>query len=967
MNLQFCLIMLKSALFIPNRQQKRQPDYGEQLPIGYLKPVAEYAGQCFFHIDTINKRLRYVNRCAKSFAISSFIPVKDFITAAGKSLKHYSMIKITETTVVYGIICCFLLASCATSKKSSTPLQVVAPVIKTDAPVKTKKASFFETVAKQGTTDKGFCAIHKMDNKYYFEIPDSIFDKDILIVNRISKAAAQLRPDHDYAGYGADQIGENVIQFCKGTNNKVFIKKIEYSSSRSTDSSENGMYRAVLNSNLPPIMAAFDIKGWAPDSSSLLIDMTDYINNDNELLFFSGQQRRVYNLGYLQNDKSYIQKVAAFPLNIEIKTVKTFSNANPGLAQSLPYLTYELNTSIVLLPKNPMKTRYVDERVGYFGRGYVDFDIAHPQGFNGSWLVTRWRLEPKDEDIEQYKKGILVEPKKPIVFYIDPATPKKWVPFLIRGVNAWQKAFEKAGFKNAIYALEAPLNDPEWSLEDTRHSAIVYKASWVQNASGPNVNDPRTGEILEAHINWYHNITEILHDWYFIQAAASDSNARKMIFDDSVMGKLITYVCTHEVGHTLGLAHNFASSSTVPVDSLRNKKWVEANGMCPSIMDYSRFNYVAQPEDSVGEKGLIGQIGAYDEWAIEWGYRWFPQLKTAAEEKDYLNKWVIKKLEDPRLLFAYSGARCQTEDLGDDAIKAGTYGIRNLKRIMPELINWSKLPDENYDGINKMERQLIYQFQTYLSHVSENIGGRYETPKTVNQKGNVLEYVSPQQQKAAVDFLQQEIFKTPEWLFNKETYAVTGGIGHIGILNIQKEVLNDIMAPQKLNRLIYSQALQPAKAYSPNQFFTDLENGIWCELQRAEPISLYRRNLQKAYVARLLSLQNATGYNTTAAYTTDLSLIDLLSVLKAHKLQLQKKIMAAMSKYKDEETRWHLADMIDRLKSSSESDTQPFNKKGNSSAIDDSKQYNLLDEVPGYNSFMQAKQGNCWGNSRDNK
>ncbi len=870
---------------------------------------------------------------------------------------------ITTTPVkIVAMLCCCWLVSCSVFKPGSKPGNYVSKEVNLDSIIRKKPASLYELVTRKAVADKGFCNVYKTDEKYYFELPDSIFNKDILIVNRISKAAAQVRPDHDYAGYGADQIGEHVIQFCRGANNKVFIKKIEYSGSRSTDSSENGMYKAVQNSNLSPIMATFDIKSYSPDSSSLLLDLTDYINSDNELFYFSGQQRRSYNLGSMQDDKSYIQKVAAFPQNLEIRTVKTFNNSNPGMAMSLPYLTYELNTSMVLLPKTLMKTRTVDERVGYFGRGYVDFDIPHPQGFDGTWLVNRWRLEPKEVDMEKYKNGELVEPKKPIIFYIDPATPKKWVPYLITGVNAWQKAFEKAGFKNAVYALEAPTNDPEWSLEDTRHSAIVYKASWVQNASGPNVNDPRTGEILEAHINWYHNVTEILHDWYFAQASACDSAARKMIFDDTLMGKLITYVCSHEVGHTLGLAHNFAASASVPVDSLRNKNWVEKNGICPSIMDYARFNYVAQPEDGISEKGMIGQIGPYDEWAIEWGYRWLPNLKTAKEEKEFLNKWVLQKLEDPRLLYAYSGARCQSEDLGDDAVKAGGYGIRNLKRVMPQLVNWSKMPDETYSGVNKMEQELLDQFHTYLSLASQTIGGRYETPKTVGQKGTVLEYVPAAKQKAAVEFLQQQLFTTPKWLFNKETYTVTGGIGHIGLLNIQKDILNNMLSPQKLNRLISCQALQPTTAYTPNQFLNDLEDGIWSELIAGKPIDLYRRNLQKAYVAKLLGLQNAAGYNTAAVYTTDLSLIDLLSVVKAHKIKLLKKITAAMAKYKDEETVWHLTDLADRLKSTTEADLQPGAKRSTGNALtDDGKETYLLDAMPAYETILQSKLANCWG------
>lgn len=851
--------------------------------------------------------------------------------------------------------------SCSLNKKTTTVVKTRSFEIRIDSSYRPKPKSFYENIVKNEDGNQGFCRFFKVSNKYYFEIPDSVFGKDILVVNRIAKAAAVVKPDNQYAGYGADQIGESIIQFCKGANNKIFIKKIEYSGSRSIDSGENGLYRAVMNSNLSPIMAAFDVQAWAPDSSSALIDMTEYISKDNELFFFSGQQRRLYNLGRLEDDRSYIQQVSTFPLNIEIKTVKTFTNGNSGLAQSLPYLTYELNTSMVLLPQTPMRPRLVDQRVGYFGRGYVDFDIPHPQGFNGTWMATRWRLEPKKEDIDRYNEGELVEPQKPIIYYIDPATPKKWIPYLIKGVNAWQKAFEKAGFKNAIYAVEAPVNDPSWSLEDSRHSAIVYKASWIQNASGPNVNDPRTGEILESHINWYHNVTEVLRDWYFTQASPSDPAARKMEMDDSLMGKLITYVCSHEVGHTLGLAHNFASSSTVPVDSLRSKSWVDKNGICPSIMDYARFNYVAQPEDSLTEKQLIPGIGAYDEWAIEWGYRWLPTFKNAAAEKEFLNNWVINKLQDPALLFTYSGARCQAEDLGDDAVKAGSYGIRNLQRIMPQLQQWTRLPNENYESVSKMEDQLTYQFNRYLVNAGKSIGGTYFTPKTVEQEGVLLEYVGREKQKAAVDFLTKELFTTPRWLCNNQLYGLTGGNGYSVVLDLQKNMLGDIMSRQTLTNLIYCQSLQPTTAYTPAQLLGDLESGIWSELSSGAVVDLYRRNLQKAYVAQLLNLQNAAG-NPTAMYSSGMGMTDLLSVIKAHKFHLQKRVAEALAKCRDEETRWHLLDIAERLKSTNGEGYQNFLRKNGSTALNSTLQSEQpAATVPSFEKYMRSANFNCWG------
>jgi len=857
---------------------------------------------------------------------------------------------------------CAWLVSCSTTQKNKATTVISSVGIKTDSAYLLKPKSFYENIIKKGPGEsKGFCLYHFVDNKYYFEVPDSVLGKDILVVNRIAKAAAQVRPDNNYAGYGADQIGENIIQFVKGANNKIFIKKIEYSGIRSADSSENGLYKAVNNSNSNPIMAAFDIQAWAPDSSSVLIDMTEYISADNDLFFFGGQQKKLYGIGALQKDRSYVQKASTFPVNIELKTVKTFANTNSNSNLYMPYLTYELNTSMVLLPASPMKPRLVDQRVGYFGRGYVDFDIPKPQGFTGTWLATRWRLQPKKEDIKKYLEGVLVEPEKPIVFYVDPATPKKWVPYLIKGVNQWQQAFEKAGFKNAIYALEAPVNDPGWSLEDARHSAIVYKASTVQNASGPNVNDPRTGEILEAHINWYHNVTEILRDWYFTQASPTDAGGRNMVFDDSLMGKLITYVCTHEVGHTLGLAHNFGASSTVPVDSLRSKNYIAENGICPSVMDYARFNYVAQPEDSLSRAEMIPAIGAYDEWAIEWGYRWLPPFATAELEKAYLNSWVSKKLQDPRLQFSYGGAQCQTEDLGDDPVKAGTYGIRNLQRIMPNLLQWTKLPNENYEAVVKMEWQLRQQFRRYINNACRTIGAVYYTPKTVEQPGTLLQYADRQKQKEAILFLQKELFSTPQWLCNEQLSAITGGSGYSTILDIQKDVLQQLINPAALRGLLYIQSQQPTIAYTPAQLLEDIETGIWSELPANMPVSLYRRNLQKAYAAQLLALES-NAYSKGAA--SDLALTDILSLVKAHRLKLLKKITATIAKCKDEETKMHFTDLAERLQRNSANlanEQLLFNAAAANTVTDQEKNTTLPFTVPSFqNHMLQTGHYRCW-------
>ncbi|HEX2536531.1 MAG TPA: zinc-dependent metalloprotease, partial [Chitinophagaceae bacterium] len=621
---------------------------------------------------------------------------------------------------------------------------------------------FSEIIPARARTSKGLFTVHGVDDKLFFEIPDSLLQREILIVNRIARSGAGAR--NGFLGYAGDPIGDNVISFERGPNNKIFLRSISYQEmARDTA----GLYQSVRNSNIQPIVAAFDIRSVHRDSASgtsgSVIEVTDYLMGDNDLLFFSARTKRALGIGQYQREYSYIDTVRAFPSNVQIRTVKTYLRTPqpaPGQSPIISFggaaaspTTFELSSSMILLPARPMQARYFDPRVGYFSTGYTDFDL-NPQGVERVRMVTRWRLEPKEGEEAKYLRGELVEPKKPIVFYIDPATPRKWVPYLIKGVNDWQVAFEKAGFKNAIYALEAPTNDPEWSIDNAKYSAIVYKPSDIPNASGPHIHDPRTGEILESHINWYHNVMNLLRNWYFVQTAAVDPRARTTRFEDSLMGELIRFVSSHEVGHTLGLRHNFGSSSTVPVEQLRNKAWLEANGHTPSIMDYARFNYVAQPEDNITSKGLFPRIGDYDLWAIEWGYRWFPEAKSPEAEVPILNKLTIEKLKNKRNWFITESdpddPRAQNEDLGDNAVKAGTYGILNLKRIVTRLPEWTRVPNKSYESLEELYTNLVTQFGRYMGHVSKNIGGVMTTPKTVEQAGVVVEFTPRARQKEAM-------------------------------------------------------------------------------------------------------------------------------------------------------------------------------------------------------------------------
>ena len=791
-------------------------------------------------------------------------------------------------------------------KKKEVKKEVTAPA---DKPTKGPKA-YAQVITPKARTTNGFFKVHKVDNSYFFEIPDSLMGRDLLVVNRISKSAADSRKG--FLGYAGDQIGDNVIRFEKGPNDKVFIKSVSYSE-RSKDSL--GMYFSVLNSNIQPIVASFDVKAYKKDTvlkkQNPVIDVTEFINGDNPVLFFDDWMKKRLALGNQINDRSYVDTIKSFPLNIEIRTIKTYAQKpqTPNDLTTDP-LTYEMNNSIVLLPKIPMKARYYDPRVGYFTSGYTDFD-KNPQGIEQVSMITRWRLEPKDEDIEKYKRGELVEPKKPIVFYIDPATPRKWVPYLIMGVNDWQKAFEKAGFKNAIYALEAP-KDSTWSIDDARHSAIVYKPSDIANASGPHVHDPRSGEIIETHINWYHNVMELLHSWYFIQAAAIDTSARKMQFSDELMGQLIRFVSSHEVGHTLGLRHNFGSSSTIPVEKLRDKAWVEANGHTPSIMDYARFNYVAQPEDHINQSGIFPRIGIYDKWAIEWEYKWMPEFKTPQDEVPFMNRWVIEKLNsDKRYTFGTESdgndPRNQNEDLGDNAMKAGTYGIKNLKRILPNIMQWTKEPDKDYNKTKNIYHELTTQFSRYMWHVKKNIAGIYTTPKRVEQTGAIYEYVPSATQKEALAFLNAQLFTTPTWLINKDVIEKLGANPVSTIGTIQRGIITDLISKNTFDKMLQDEAYNGSAAYTPFQLLSDLKKNIWSELATGKPIDIYRRNLQKSYVDALIALIGANSPTSVIRSTSDAS-----GIARIHLLALKQEIGKAGLKA-SEITKAHLTDLLAQI------------------------------------------------------
>lgn len=761
-----------------------------------------------------------------------------------------------------------------------------------------------ELITARAQSDSGLFVTHLIGDKLYFEIPVDLFDKDMLLVSRIAKVPAGFGGGYINAG---SKVNEQVVRWTKrGENVDIRIMSFENHSDEETP-----IYQSVIANNFSPILYSTKIESYKPDSSAVVVQVNSLFENDIEAINgISASLKKRYKVKRLDPDRSFIESALSYPENIEVKHVMTYEAEEPPERGQAGTITLLMNQSMILLPDDLMQPRLADPRVGWFTVKKINYNSDELQSHDYE-IIRRWKLIPKD--IEAYKRGELVEPVKPIVYYLDPATPQKWRPYFKQGIEDWNVAFEAAGFKNAIIAKDPPTpeEDPEFSPEDVRYSVIRYVASTTRNAMGPSVTDPRTGEIIESDIIWYHNHLRSYRNRYMIEAGAQLSSARTLNTPEAEIGEMMRMVIAHEVGHALGLPHNMKASAAYPTESLRSSEFTQKYGLTPSIMDYARVNYVAQP----GDQGVryIRKMGPYDIYAINWGYRYLPGM-SPEEEKKILDQWILEKEGDPVYEFGggYDGVdpQSQRESLGDDQVKASEYGLANLKKVVPNLVEWTAREGEGYDDLEEIYSELTNIWRGYIGHVIANVGGVYQTNKTSDQEGVIYSPVPREKQEKAVDFLNTHAFTTPHWLLEQELLDRIESTGAIErVQNLQTRSLNNLLAQERLKRMVSNEQVRGKEAYTALEMMDDLRKGIFRELYSGQISDAYRRNLQRTYI------DTASGYIQQLKFNgrDEILKSDIIALMRGEMETLKKEIMQNRNRVSDQLTRYHWNDLVARI------------------------------------------------------
>jgi len=764
-------------------------------------------------------------------------------------------------------------------------------------PKKSKIPKYSDFVTSKTKTDEGLFKVHETNNKFIYEIPKSFLGKEMLLVTRLKELPAGLGGGYVNAG---SKINTQVIVW-EQFKNKILLKVKSYNA---VANDSLPIYKSVVANNLEPIIYAFDIKTQNIDSTAVLVDVTKLFSTDvKAITAFPESFRKRYKVKKLDASRSFINNIKSYPKNIEVVQDFTFDADAPPSNSKTNTITLRVNQSMILLPENKMMPRIYDKRVGYFSMGNVDYSSEALKADNKRY-IKRWRLEPKD--INAYNRGELVEPIKPIVYYLDPATPDKLKKYIKQGVDDWQKVFETAGFKNAIMAKYPPTKeeDPEFSMEDARYSSIRYVASTTRNATGPSVSDPRTGEIIESDIIWYHNHLRSYRNRYLLETGAANPSARTLETPAEEIGEMMRMVISHEVGHALGLPHNMAASYAYAVDSLRSGKFTQKFGIAATIMDYARFNYIAQPGDE--NIRFIRQLGPYDHYSINWGYRKIQNIESAEQEVKTLDKWIENKADNP--IYRFGNQRfdpsAQTEGIGNNQVKASTYGIKNLKIVAKNLPSWTSSQTNNYEDLSELYGELLSVWSRYVGHVAGNIGGVYEFNKKPNQTGNIYIPVKKEKQKESLIWLQKNAFETQTWLLDKNILANFKEDGYTELmLRLQNRQLYSILNANRLKRMIDAEVTQD-DFYAISDMIRDLRTGLFYEANYLKNVDLFRRNLQKSFIDRL-----ATLFNNKETKNSDIN-----SIIRGELEIMNFQLTIAKGKRINRITKYHYRDCLAKIK-----------------------------------------------------